>query len=107
MATKNYFVGPQDKWVKVIAAGSSFSTRIGGIPHTHPFYVFGDPTATPGVGDTGILICHKPFKTENSGTGSTGNKDAFWVRVPGNVPNSKQADGRLRIDVYTDNGTLV
>lgn len=217
MATKNYFIGPQDGWVQIHAAGTGSSAfhdiRISAYPHTHPFFVFGDSSATPSnvataatqtvtfstgvpianetvtiggqvftfkasrsapfqvtigadnattaanfvsavntdstkafataatnvvtlhayalgtagnsitlteaatnvtVGgatlagganaDMGVLVCHKPFEVRNST--STGNVDGIYVRVQNPVPNSPQSDGRLRLDVYLDGGTL-
>lgn len=107
MATKSYFIGPQDGWTKVIDAGNAFYIRISASPHTHPIYVFGDPTTTPGAADIGVLVCHHPFDVHNDGSGNTGagNVDAFWVRTVN--PGNQNATGKVRIDVYTDNGTLV
>lgn len=104
MATKNYSVGPQDGWVKVVTASKFAVLRISAFPHTHPFYVFGDPTAVPTAATQGVLVCHKPFCVENSTT--AGNVDAFYVRVVNNNPSSFTADGRTRFDVYADGGTL-
>lgn len=99
MATKNYLIGPGDGWVKVITTTAKASLQISAFPHTQPFYVFGDPTATPVVGtDIGILVCHKPFKLFNSTT--AGNVEAFWVRVVN--PKPDVPNGRVRFDVHTD-----
>lgn len=103
MATKSYFVGPQDGWVNVLTADPKAYVLISASPHTAPFYVFGDPSVTPGPGDIGMLICHHAFDVHNDGT--VGNLDAFWVRTV-NASN-QTADGKVRIDVYTDGGTLV
>lgn len=105
MATKNYFVGPEDGWVKVVTGASpAASVRISAMPHTHPFFVFGDPSATPSLlTTTGVLVCHHPFKITN---GVAGTSDAFWVRIKNPVTGSNKNDGKLRIDVYTDGGTL-
>lgn len=107
MANKNYSVGPQDGWVKVLTVAAKSYVRISVSPPTVPFYIFGAPAATPVLGtDVGIQIpCPdlSPFETWNSTAG--GNIDAFWVRVP-HVSN-QNATGQARIDVYTDGGTLV
>lgn len=106
MANKNYFVGPQDGWVKVLTVAPKSYVRISVSPVTVPFYVYGNPSATPVLGtDIGVqLPCSEdPFETWNSTAG--GNVDAFWVRVP-NVSN-QNATGKARVDVYTDGGTLV
>lgn len=105
MATKSYFVGPQDGWVNVIAAGNAYYVRISASPHTAPFYVFGDPSATPGPADIGVLVCHHAFDVHNDGGGAQdGNLDGFWVRTVN--PSNQTATGKIRIDVYTDHGTL-
>lgn len=108
MATKSYFIGPEDGWVKVINSGHAYSVRISAYPHTHPFYVFGDPTATPqSQAAIGIQVCHKPFKVENSGgTATGGNTDAFWIKVPNPGNAFTGQNGRIRIDVYVDQGSL-
>lgn len=106
MANKNYFVGPQDGWVKVLTVAAKSYVRISVSPVTVPFYVFGAPAATPTAADIGIQIpCTEvtPFETWNSTAG--GNVDAFWVRVP--HTSNQNASGQARIDVYTDGGTLV
>lgn len=102
MATKSFYVGPQDGWLNVIVAGTAAAVRISGVPHSHPFYVYGGSGA-PTAADNGVLVCHKPFQVEN---GITGNTDAFYIRVQNPAAGSKNADGRIRIDVYTDGGTL-
>lgn len=105
MATKSYFVGPQDGWVKVTNVAAKAVVQIGAYPHTHPFYVFGDATVTPTDATViGVLTCHHPFHIENSN--ATGNVDVFWVRVknPGNALTGHS--GQVRIDVYVDGGTL-
>lgn len=99
MATKNYKIGPQDGWVKVLDAGVAFVVQISAYPHTHPFYVWGDPIATPTAADVGVLVCHSAFHIENSN--DIGNVDAFWVRTS----NPSNQGGRIRIDLYTDGGT--
>lgn len=104
MATKSFYVGPQDGWLNIIQIGNARAVRISAVPHTHPFFVYGDSGTPPTVADNGVLICHKPFLVESSR--EDGNQDAFYVRVQNPVANSRNADGRLRIDVYTDNGTL-
>jgi hypothetical protein len=104
MATKSYNVGPQDGWLKVIASGELAAVRITAFPHTKPFYVFGDPAITPTIAaNPGVYTCHHPFKITS---GDRKNADAFWVRVASPAADTLSADGRLRIDVYTDGGTL-
>lgn len=104
MATKNYAIGPQDGWTKVIATGLAASVRISVFPHTHPFYVFGDPSATPSAATTGVLVCHHPFKIT---AGDRKDADAYWVRIVNPHAGSSSGNGRVRVDVYTDGGTLV
>lgn len=105
MANKNYFVGPQDGWVKVLTVAAKSYVRISRSPCSVPIYVFGAPSGTPVNGvDIGIQLPDEdPFETWNSTAG--GNIDAFWVRVP--HPSTQTATGQARIDVYTDGGTLV
>jgi hypothetical protein len=104
MATKSYSIGPQDGWTKIVASGHFASLRVSAYPHTHPFFIFGDPTAVPVVGtDNGVLTCHHPFKIT---AGDRLNVDAFYVRVQSPVSSNPANDGRLRLDVYTDGGTL-
>lgn len=99
MATKTYFVGPQDGWVKLITTTAKASLRISAFPHTMPFYVYGDATATPSLAtDAGVQVCHHPFEVDNHTSG--GNLEAFFVRV---VNNSAHAvDGKTRFDVHVD-----
>lgn len=104
MATKNFYIGPQDGWVKVLSTGAAHSVRISAYPHTQPFYVYGDPSTVPSSETRGISVCHHPFKVMNST--DEGNTDAFYVRVPNPCGDAEAADGRLRLDVYTDGGTL-
>jgi hypothetical protein len=105
MATKSYQVGPQDGWFKIVTAGLLASLRVSVFPHTHPFFIYGDPTATPSLtADNGVLVCHHPFKIT---AGDRKNADAFFVRIKNPLPGSTAKDGRVRIDVYTDGGTLV
>jgi hypothetical protein len=107
MANKSYFIGPEDGWVKVITAGHAYSVRISAYPHTHPIYIFADPTVTPTIASPYVAVCHHPFKVENSGVTPTGgNIDAFWVRVPNSSNAFTGQQGRARVDVYTDQGTL-
>lgn len=106
MANKNYFVGPQDGWVKVLTIGAKASVRISRSPCTVPIYIFSAPGATtPTLGvDTGILVDDDdPFEVQNFT--AAGNIESFWVRVP--RPSTQTATGQARVDVYTDGGTLV
>lgn len=54
--------------------------------------------------DTGVYVCHHPFQAFNST--SAGNVDGIFVRVVNPAQNSQRSDGRVRIDVYLDGGTL-
>lgn len=96
-AHKSYFVGPQDGWVKIVAGTTNF-LRISAYPHTHPFQVgLGSSAPT----DTGITVCHHPFKVYDATNGISGN---FWVKV--NNPSNQTSVGRMRLDVYCEGGTL-
>lgn len=97
MSTSNFWVGPQDDWVQVVT-GPTNQIRITGVPHTHPFQVYGGSSA-PTAADTGITVCHKPFHLNVAG-----NADSFYVKLINEVPNAKQMDGRLRLDVYIQPG---
>lgn len=99
MATGNVNIGPQDGWVRVTATPTTALTslRISAFPHTHPIYVYGG-TVAPTDSNTGILVCHHPFELRDDA--ATANLDSFWVRTTNNVPNSKNMDGRVRVDVY-------
>ena len=44
----------------------------------------------------GVLMCHHPFKVN-----VTASDAALFARVVNNVPNSKNFDGKLRLDVFT------
>lgn len=99
MATNSFDIKPQDGWVEVVTAGTLSSVRISASIHTHPFFVYGGPTA-PAATVNGIKVCHYPF--EITGTGIT---DGFWVRIKNPVPGSRDGNGSLRVDVYTD-GTI-
>lgn len=106
MANKNYKVGPQDGWVKVLTTAAKAYVRISRSPAATPMYVFGAPVATPVLGvDIGVEITQEypVFEAWNNTAG--GNLDAFWVRVPN--PSIQTATGQARVDVYTDGGTLV
>lgn len=103
MATKTYFVGPQDGWVKLLTTTTKASLRISAFPHTAPFYLYGDTTLTPSIAtDMGVQICHKPFELENQT--AAGNVEQFFVRV---VNTSAHAvDGKTRFDVHVDGAAL-
>lgn len=103
MATKTYFVGPQDGWVNLLTVAPKASLRISAFPHTAPFYVYGDTTITPSItADAGVQVCHHPFEVDNHTTG--GNVEKFYVRV---VNTSVHAvDGKTRFDVHCDGAAL-
>lgn len=48
----------------------------------------------------GILVCHKPFWMNVS------DSNNYYIRVPNPVPNSRNADSRLRLDVLSVGGVL-
>lgn len=103
MATKTYFVGPQDGWVNVLTTTAKASLRISAFPHTMPFYVYGDTTITPSIAaDLGVQVCHKPFELENQT--AAGNVEKFYVRVVN--PSLHAVDGRTRFDVHCDGAAL-
>lgn len=104
MATKNFYIGPQDGWVAITTDDPKVSLRVSASIYTHPLFVYGDETTPPTAATVGVRVCHKPFYIENQTT--AGNTEVFYVKVPTPVPNSTQGDGRLRVDVYCDGGTL-
>ena len=103
MATKSYFIAPEDGWVNVTTIAAKAAIRISAYPHTHPFRVYAG-TSAPALTVPGIRICHKAFQSENSN--ATGNVDAFYVRVD-NPANQGTNGGKLQIDVFIDGGALV
>lgn len=103
MATKTYFVGPQDGWVKLLTTTTKVTIRISAFPHTAPFYVYGDTAITPSLAtDAGVLVCHHPFELENST--AAGNVEQFFVRVVNTSVHSP--DGKTRFDVHCDGAAL-
>lgn len=98
-AHKSYFIKPADGWVKIVtgAATPINFLRMSGYPHTHPFQV-GLGASAPT--DTGITVCHNTFKVFDA---TSGISSVFWVKV--NNP-SNQANGAMRIDVYSEGGVL-
>lgn len=91
MPTSNYNIGESDGWVQIAAAPTE--VRVTGYPHSHPYYLFAS-AAPPTSSDIGILACHHPFQTTNKMT------DNLYARVVNPVPNSKNMDGKLRLDVF-------
>lgn len=100
-STKNFQVGPQDGWKQIASAGGTF-LRISADPHTHQFYVYAGASAPTSADPTGVKVCHKAFIVDTA-TADTSN---WYVRVTTPVSGSKNADGRLRVDVLTVAGTL-
>lgn len=103
-ATKNYFVGPQDGWTLIVTGAVTpiNSLRISAIPHTHTFFVYAG-ASLPAASVVGIQVCHKEFQFRDF---TNGTSSLFYVRTSGPVPDSKQADGRLRLDVMSEGGVL-
>lgn len=99
-AHKSYFVGPQDGWVKIVTGASTPINflRMSAYPHTHPFQV-GIGASAPT--DTGITVCHHPFKVYDA---TNGISSIFWVKV--NNPSNQTSTGKMRIDVYSEGGVL-
>lgn len=100
MANKSYNVKPADGWTQVLTTGAKATVRISGYPHTHPFDIWSGPTGAPTATSPGVTVCHHPFEVFNALSG--GNIEAFYVRVR----NPGDQSGGVRIDVYTDGGTL-
>lgn len=106
MATKTYYIGPQDGWFNIASVTTKASIRISAFPHTHPFFVFADTTATPSLtADAGVMVCHHPFEVQNFQT--AGNVEKFYIRVQTPYAGSKNNDGKLRIDVHCDGAALL
>lgn len=56
MATKNFFIAPEDGWVQVTDTTSRGYTRMSAFPHTHAFYVYGNGSTTPILVSTGSIV---------------------------------------------------
>lgn len=92
MPTVNTSISPSDGWVQI--ADAPAFVRVSGFPHTHPYYVAAAAT-TPAATLIGVLVCHHPFKVNVTMT------EKLYARVVNPVPNSKNMDGKLRLDVFT------
>lgn len=92
MPTNNFYIGQADGWVQIAPANTE--VRVTGAPHTHPYYLYAGPTP-PADTVEGILVCHHPFQTTNPMT------DLLYARIINPVPNAKQMDGKIRLDVFT------
>lgn len=96
--TKSYFIGPADGWTQ-IASGTTNFIRISSYPHTHPFQV-AVASSAPAATVPGITVCHHPFKVYDATNGISG---VFYIKT--NNPGNQ--NGKVRIDVYCEGGTLV
>lgn len=92
MPTENIYIGTGDGWVEVASANTE--VRVSGFPHSHPYYLWAD-SAPPTATDEGILMCHHPFQTTNPMT------DTLYARIVNPVPNAKNNDGKIRLDIFT------
>lgn len=102
--TKNYYIGPQDGWVEIVTGAVTPINylRISAIPHTKPFFVFAG-ASPPSAATIGIQVCHHEFCMHDD---TNGVSSLFYVRLTNPTQDSRNHDGRTRIDVYSEGGVL-
>lgn len=96
-ASKSYFVGPGDGWTQIVTGTTNY-LRVSAYPHTHPFQIAA-ASSKPAVTVPGITVCHKEFAVHDD---TNGINATFFVKV--NNPGNQS--GKVRIDVYSEGGTL-